>query len=83
MIRSGTVQIGCAFTGPWDSAPPARCNGRAVGLAPERFILQGKGLPEAVINAIQSACVPSTSSLYAAKWGVWHARGKPIVGVAV
>ena len=55
---AGTVQIGCAFTGPqpWDSGP----------VAPERLILQGKGFPEAVINIIQSACAPSTSSLYAA-----------------
>ena len=49
---TGAVHIGCAFTGPRDSAPPARCIGTAVGLAPERLILQGKGLPEAVINTI-------------------------------
>ncbi|CAL8336135.1 unnamed protein product [Boreogadus saida] len=39
---AGTVQIGCTFTGPWDSAPPARCIGTAVGLSPERLILLGK-----------------------------------------
>ena len=49
---AGTVQIRCAFTGPRDSAPPARCIGTAVGSAPERLILQGKGLPKAVINAL-------------------------------
>ncbi|CAL8388319.1 unnamed protein product [Boreogadus saida] len=32
------------LTGPRDGAPPARCLGTAVGLAPERLILQGKGL---------------------------------------
>ena len=65
---ASTIQAGCAFTGPRDGAPPARCLGTAVGLAPERLILQGKGLPETVINTIQSARAPSTSSLYAAKW---------------
>ena len=65
---ASTVQAGCALTGPRDGAPPARCLGTAVGLAPERLILQGKGLPETVINTIQSARAPSTSSLYAAKW---------------
>lgn len=65
---AGAVQIGCAFTSPRDSTPPARFFGTVAGLAPERLILQGKGLPEAVINTIQSARAPSTSSLYAAKW---------------
>ena len=49
---AGTLQMGCTFTGPRDSAPPARCFRTAVGLAPERLILQGKGLPEAVINRV-------------------------------
>ena len=43
-------------------------HGTAVGLAPERLILQGKGLPKTVINTIQGARAPSTSSLYAVKW---------------
>ena len=55
----GAVQIGCAFTSTQDSAPPARCVGATVGLAPERLILQDKGLrSEAVINIIQSARLP-------------------------
>lgn len=45
--------------------------GTVVGLAPERLMLQRRVLPAAVINAIQSACGPYTSSLYAAKWGAF------------
>ena len=58
-----------------DGAPPARCIGTAVGLVPERLILQGKGLPEAVINTIQGACAPSTSSHYPAKWCAFSVTG--------
>jgi len=54
----------CAVTGPRIDSPPAISLGTIVDLAPERLILQGRNLPAAVINSIQSACAPSTSSLY-------------------
>lgn len=62
-------QIRRAATGSWIGSLPALSVGTVASLAPERLILQGKGVPTAVINTIQCACAPSTSSLYADKWG--------------
>jgi len=65
---AGPRQVIHVVTGSLISSPPALYVGTVAGLAPERLILQGKGLPAAVLNTIQSARAQSSSSLYVAEW---------------
>jgi len=53
---AGPRQVRRTVTGSWIGSPPALSVGTVAGLATERLILQGKGLPAAVINTIQCPC---------------------------
>ncbi|CAL8337200.1 unnamed protein product [Boreogadus saida] len=76
---AGTVQTGCAFTGPWDGAPPARCIGTAVGLAPERLILQGKAYARQGLAPPLGVKAHSTRGVAASTWPLYSEafRWKP------
>lgn len=64
---------GHVVTGGGRNIPPTSRTSGSLGLARERLNLGTEGLPQSVIDTIQSARARSTRSLYDGKWSVFEA----------
>lgn len=62
------IAQGPVVPGTWAGVAPASGDLESMGLAPERFSLMARCLPQNDIATIQSVRAPSTSVLYGYKW---------------